>query len=161
MTNVAPSLIAVLGTLLGGVLAFLLQNSLAKRQLGESRRDNRRADYIAAATDLASAVSTLIQAEYARAKLRFDGVNDERRDRARQDVYDKRTATRTATFRLQLIGDPAKDAALVEAGEALIEQCRGISTHSTTMNDADSRTRIAKAGLEALIGDAHRRVVEI
>ncbi len=130
MTEYAPSLIAVVGTLLGATLAFLFQSRISARQVDEARRDRRREDYIGAATALASAVSTLIQAEFNRAKLRFAGVEGEQREEARRDVYDKRTATRGAAFRLQLVGSPAEDHALVVAAEELVNLCRSISTDS-------------------------------
>ncbi|MBT8798735.1 hypothetical protein [Microbacterium flavum] len=158
MTDYVPSLIAVVGTLLGATLAFVFQSRLSTRQATQARKDRQREDYVAAATELASAVSTLIQAEYNRAKLRFTGVEGERREEARRDVYDKRTATRGAAFRLQLVGSPAEDRSLVVATEELIMLCRAISTDTPTHADAKARKRAANAALEALIGDAHRRI---
>lgn len=161
MIEVAPSVIAVIGTLLGATLAFVFQSRLSARQVTEGRRDRRRADYVDAAAALASAVSMLIQAEYARAKLRFQGIEGEQRERARQDVYDKRTATRSAAFRLQLVGSPVDDGPLVVAAEDLITLCRSISTYSTTPADAEVRKRAADNALAALIDDAHRRINQI
>ncbi|WP_396667937.1 hypothetical protein [Microbacterium sp. R86528] len=161
MIEVAPSLVAVIGTLLGATLVYVFQSRLSARQVDEARRDRRREDYVDAATALASAVSTLIQSEYDRAKSRFQGIEGEQRDRARRDVYDKRTLTRSATFRLQLVGSPIEDGHLVLDAEELIRLCRSISTDSATPADADVRKRAADDALAALIGDAHRRVNEI
>jgi hypothetical protein len=161
MTDFAPSLIAVVGTLLGATLAFIFQSRLSARQAREARRDKQREDYVGAATALASAASTLIQAEYNRAKLRFTGVEGEPREGARQDVYDKRTAMRGAAFRLQLVGSPADDRPLVVEAEELIGLCRSISTDSTTHADAKARKRAANQALEVLIGNAHRRINQL
>jgi hypothetical protein len=161
MTDYGTSLIAVVGTLLGATLAFVFQSRLSSRQVDETRRDKRRADYVDAATALASAVSALIQAEYNRAKLRFAGVEGEHRDSARRDVYDNRTVTRSAAFRLQLVGNPVEDRALVLAAEDLVKLCRSISTDSVNPADAETRKRAANEALEVLIGDAHRRVSEM
>ena len=161
MTEYAPSIIAVVGTLLGATLAFLFQSRLSARQVDEARRDRRREGYIDAATALASSVSTLIQAEFNRAKLRFAGVEGEEREEARRDVYDKRSATRGAAFRLQLVGSPAEDHALVLAAEELVRLCRSISTDSIAPPDARARKRAATEALEVLIGNAHRRISEL
>jgi hypothetical protein len=161
MIEIAPSLVAVFGTLLGATLVYVFQSRLSARQVDEARRDQRRQDYVDAATALASAVSTLIQAEYDRVKSRFQGVEDEQRERARRDAYDKRTLTRSAAFRLQLVGSPVEDGPLVLDAEELIRLCRSISTDSTTPADAEVRKRAADDALTALIRDAHRRVNEI
>jgi hypothetical protein len=159
--EVTLSLIAVAGTLLGATLAYVFQSRLIASQRKESRRDRRREEYIDAAADLAAAVATLIPAEFARAKLRFAGVQDERREKARQKVYDERSSARSAGFRLQLVGNPALDETLVIATEELINLCRSISAGSTTPADAEKRMRSANAALDSLIRGAHQRANEM
>ena len=161
MTDYAPSIIAVVGTLLGATLAFLFQSRLSARQVNEARRDRRREDYTNAATELSVSVSTLIQAEFDRATLRFAGVESADREQARREVYDKRSATRGAAFRLQLVGSPAEDRTVVLAAEELVRLCRSISTDSVTPTDARARKKAATEALEALIDDAHRRINEL
>ncbi|GAA1694503.1 hypothetical protein GCM10009808_09490 [Microbacterium sediminicola] len=161
MGEYLPSLIAVVGTLLGACLGFLFQGRLITRQMNETRLDKRREDYIDAATALASAISTLIQAEYNRAKLRIDRIEGEQRNTARQYIYDMRTAARAAAYRLQIVGSPIEDRELPATLDSLIELCRRISAHSTTIEETDKRSAAAKAALATLVSDANKRAREI
>lgn len=158
MPEIASNVVAVIGTLLGTTLAFVLQGRLAARQVEEARRDRRRDEFLTAAATLTSSIAALIQAEYDRAKRRLNGEVGAQREQARQDAYDRRTDARTAQYRLQLVGDPSRDTDLLAMAMHVIEISKEISVNTTTTAEVNSKNREAKQALARLVVIANQRV---
>jgi hypothetical protein len=158
MNEIAASIIAVVGTLMGASLAFVFQSRLSARDAADDRQDRRRQEFVDATAELIAAISTLIQAEYDRAKRRLNEEDGERREHARQVAYDRRTDTRTALYRFRLLGDVASDSPLLATAERAIEASRAISANTPTLHDADARNHAAKHALEKLVTEAGQRI---
>jgi hypothetical protein len=149
--------LALLGVVVGALVGFATQR-YASRQ---ARRQRRREDFISAAADFATAASQLIQVEYNRAKRRLSSEDGELRERARQDAYDQRTQANSALYRLRLVSDPERNAALIASAEGLIRLCREVSAQPKSMSDLGNRNRAARAALDQVITDATSHVLKL
>lgn len=88
MNAVWTSLVAVLGTLAGGGLTATVQGRLARA----NRRETRRADALAAVTQLAAALANHRRAMWVLEDRRLSGALEEAVDEARTISYDTRAA---------------------------------------------------------------------
>lgn len=86
------SVIAVLGTLLGSVTAYLLQQRTARTDRAEARRHEERRDRIAAVTALTTALADHRRAMWVREDLRLSGADDADYRAARAVSHSTRSA---------------------------------------------------------------------
>ncbi|XXZ49603.1 protein kilB [Streptomyces cavourensis] len=86
------SVIAVLGTLLGSVTAYLLQQRTARTDRAEARGHEERRDRIAAVTALVVALADHRRAMWVREDLRLSGATDADYQTARTASHNTRSA---------------------------------------------------------------------
>ncbi|MGW9600585.1 protein kilB [Streptomyces albidoflavus] len=86
------SVIAVVGTLLGSVTAYLLQQRTARKDRAETRRHEERRDRIAAVTALTVALADHRRAMWVREDLRLSGASDADYQAARTASHNSRSA---------------------------------------------------------------------
>ncbi|MDX2295865.1 MULTISPECIES: protein kilB [Streptomyces] len=86
------TVIAVLGTLLGAVVAGTLQHRTARAGRDAVRADARRAQELAAAADFAAAVAAHRRAMAVREGLRLSGADDQALTAARAESHATRSA---------------------------------------------------------------------
>ncbi|WP_406347932.1 protein kilB [Streptomyces sp. NBC_00144] len=109
------SLIAVLGTLLGSITAYLLQQRTARTDRAEARAETGRRDRISAVTAVVVALADHRRAMWVREDLRLSGADDSAYQAARSESHTTRSAltaplTTVAILAPELAG-PATDAA--------------------------------------------------
>ncbi|MET9533524.1 protein kilB [Streptomyces sp. NPDC006649] len=109
------SLIAVLGTLLGSITAYLLQQRTARTDRAEAGAETARRDRISAVTAVVVALADHRRAMWVREDLRLSGANDSAYQAARTESHATRSAltaplTTVAILAPELAG-PAADAA--------------------------------------------------
>ncbi|MDX3490609.1 protein kilB [Streptomyces sp. ID05-18] len=86
------SVIAVLGTLLGSVTAYMLQQRTARRDRAEVRGHEQRRDRIAAVTALTVALADHRRSMWVREDLRLSGASDADYQAARAASHNTRSA---------------------------------------------------------------------
>ncbi|SCE43891.1 protein kilB [Streptomyces sp. OspMP-M43] len=86
------SVIAVLGTLLGSVTAYMLQQRTARTDRADVRRHEERRDRIAAVTALTVALADHRRAMWVREDLRLSGASDADYQAARAASHNTRSA---------------------------------------------------------------------
>ncbi|MFJ9109493.1 protein kilB [Streptomyces sp. NPDC102283] len=86
------SVIAVLGTLLGSVTAYLLQQRTARTDRADVRRHEERRDRIAAVTALTVALADHRRSMWVREDLRLSGASDADYQAARAASHNTRSA---------------------------------------------------------------------
>ncbi|MFJ9260488.1 protein kilB [Streptomyces bacillaris] len=86
------SVIAVLGTLLGSVTAYLLQQRTARTDRAEARGHEDRRERIAAVTALVAALADHRRAMWVREDLRLSGATDADYQAARTASHNTRSA---------------------------------------------------------------------
>lgn len=86
------SVIAVVGTLLGSVTAYMLQQRTARTDRADMRRHEERRDRIAAVTALTVALADHRRAMWVREDLRLSGASDADYQAARAASHDTRSA---------------------------------------------------------------------
>ncbi|MFI2079797.1 protein kilB [Streptomyces rubiginosohelvolus] len=86
------SVIAVLGTLLGSVTAYLLQQRTARTDRADVRRHEERRERIAAVTALVAALADHRRAMWVREDLRLSGVAEADYQAARVTSHNTRSA---------------------------------------------------------------------
>ncbi|MFE6715075.1 protein kilB [Streptomyces sp. NPDC057695] len=108
------TVIAVLGTLLGAVVAGLIQHRTPRAARNAERTDRRRDQALEAVTALASALATHRRAQFAREELRLAGADQTRLDAARAELHATRSAIETPRVLVAILVPalaPAADAA--------------------------------------------------
>ncbi|MEV4975555.1 protein kilB [Streptomyces scopuliridis] len=109
------SIIAVAGTLLGGIVTGLIQNRHARGARTEAREDQRRGAQLQALTALASAVAAHRRAMWVREDLRLSGAAPEAYEAARAESHATRDAITAPLVSLSVLApalaSPAKEAA--------------------------------------------------
>ncbi|UPT44007.1 MULTISPECIES: protein kilB [Streptomyces] len=86
------SIIAVLGTLLGSVTAYMLQQRTARTDRADARRHEERRDRIAAVTALTVALADHRRSMWVREDLRLSGASDADYQAARAASHNTRSA---------------------------------------------------------------------
>ncbi|MFJ8254783.1 protein kilB [Streptomyces sp. NPDC094466] len=86
------SVIAVLGTLLGSVTAYMLQQRTARKDRAEARGFEERRDRIAAVTALTVALADHRRSMWVREDLRLSGASDADYQAARAASHNTRSA---------------------------------------------------------------------
>ncbi|MFC8175565.1 hypothetical protein [Streptomyces sp. NPDC057325] len=89
------TVIAVLGTLLGAVVAGLIQHRTTRAARDAERVDRRRDQALEAVTALASALANHRRAQFVREELRLAGADQTRLEAARAELHATRAAIET------------------------------------------------------------------
>ncbi|MEU7697079.1 protein kilB [Streptomyces sp. NPDC039028] len=108
------TVIAVLGTLLGAVVAGLIQHRTTRSARDAERVDRRRVQALEAVAALASALATHRRAQVVREELRLAGADEARLDAARAELHAARAAIETPRVLVAILlpaRAPAADAA--------------------------------------------------
>ncbi|MFE3901342.1 protein kilB [Streptomyces sp. NPDC059153] len=105
------SLIAVVGTLLGSVTAYLLQQRTARTDRAESRAYEARRDRVAAVTALTVALADHRRTMWAREDLRLTGAPDTEYREARAASHATRSALTAPLTTLVILAPVLADAA--------------------------------------------------
>lgn len=110
MSAVWTSLVAVVGTLAGGVLSATVQGRLANA----NRREARRADAVAAVAQLAAALANHRRAMWVLEDRRLSGATEQAVDEAQTISHDTRAAIEiplhTVSILVPALAPPAEDA---------------------------------------------------
>ncbi|MDX5525593.1 protein kilB [Streptomyces sp. DE06-01C] len=109
------SVIAVLGTLLGSVTAYMLQQRTARKDRADVRRHEARRDRIAAVTALTVALADHRRSMWVREDLRLSGASDADYQAARAASHNTRSALTAPLTTLAIL---APDLAGVAQGAA-------------------------------------------
>jgi hypothetical protein len=152
------SAIAVLGTLLGGIVTYVLQRMTLERSLAETRREKRRQEFADALAAYASACTSLRRAEFNRARMRLESPDNPKREEARQETYRLRAEARSAYYLVRLLADPDSDGDLIHDARDVIELARLITAGPTTLEEVHKRSEDATAALDKVIDRANRRL---
>ncbi|WP_030587923.1 hypothetical protein [Streptomyces globisporus] len=110
------SVIAVLGTLLGSVTAYLLQQRTARRDRTEARQFEERRDRIAAVTALTVALADHRRAMWVREDLRLSGASEADYQAARAESHATRSALTAPLTTLAILAPNLTEAAQDAAG---------------------------------------------
>ncbi|MGW2599979.1 protein kilB [Streptomyces klenkii] len=108
------TVIAVLGTLLGAVVAGLLQHRAARTARDDARVDHRRDQELTAVTDFASALASHRRAMAVREDLRLTGADPDRLTEARAESHHTRSAIEAPKVLVSILAPslaPAAEAA--------------------------------------------------
>ncbi|MFJ4343627.1 MULTISPECIES: protein kilB [unclassified Streptomyces] len=111
------TVIAVLGTLLGAVVAGLINNRAARTARDVARGDQRRNTELEAVTAFASAVAAHRRAMVVREDLRLSGADPEHVAAARAESHATRSAIEAPKVRVSILV-PALAPAATEAAQA-------------------------------------------
>ena len=149
MQAIFASIVAVVGTLLGSLLTYVLQRKTTEESSRNARRERRRKELEGAIDGFSSAASALRRAEYDRGKKRIAGDAPVVREEARQEMYRRRTETWTAYYRLRLRADPHMDEDLLRDAELVIKLLRRITAYTDVKSEMEQRSKEA----EQAIGD--------
>ncbi|MFE3903225.1 protein kilB [Streptomyces sp. NPDC059153] len=134
------SLIAVLGTLLGSVTAYLLQQRTARTDRAESRAHEARRDRIAAVTALTVALADHRRTMWAREDLRLAGAPDADYREARAASH----ATRSA------LTAPLTTLSILAPGLAAAAHAAATATYALrNAPDTDTLTARRQAAIDA------------
>uniref|UniRef100_A0AAU3GW33 Protein kilB n=1 Tax=Streptomyces sp. NBC_01401 TaxID=2903854 RepID=A0AAU3GW33_9ACTN len=139
------SVIAVLGTLLGSVTAYLLQQRTARTDRAEIRRHEERRDRIAAVTALTVALADHRRAMWVREDLRLSGAADADYQAARAASHNTRSA----------LTAPLTTLAILAPGLAGVAQDAAGSTYALrgapSREDLDTYRRNAIEAADSLV----------
>lgn len=113
------TVIAVVGTLLGAVVAGLIQHRTARTTRGEARDDHRRDRELEAVTAFASAVAGHRRAMAVREGLRLSGADPEAIAAARAESHATRSAIEAPKVQVSILV-PSLAAAAEEATRAAL-----------------------------------------
>jgi hypothetical protein len=142
------TVIAVLGTLLGAIASGLLQHRAAHSVRVEAREDERRAEQLAAVTELAVAVSDHRRAMWEVTDATLTGQPEARVIELRDESHRTRSTITAPSVRVRLlIKDQAVRAAATEAVQATYR-----------MRDANDLAELEAARRTAL--DTHDAMIE-
>ncbi|PZT75127.1 MULTISPECIES: pRL2-23 [unclassified Streptomyces] len=107
------TLIAVLGTLAGTLVAGFVQARIAHTARNATRGDDRRRDCVNAVIDLAVALSDHRRAMWKLGEARLTGTDDERVQALRDEAHRTRGAITAPSARVQLLAPTAQEAARI------------------------------------------------
>ncbi|MFD4400809.1 protein kilB [Kitasatospora sp. NPDC058478] len=110
-----PSIIAVLGTLAGAVVAGALQQRGARADRIEARTESRRRDQLQAVTELAAAIADHRRAMWTREDLRLSGADTETYAAARAASHATRSAITAPQVRLAVLAPELTEVATAAA----------------------------------------------
>ncbi|MEU5229103.1 protein kilB [Streptomyces anulatus] len=110
------SVIAVLGTLLGSVTAYMLQQRTARKDRAEVRGYEERRDRIAAVTALTVALADHRRAMWVREDLRLSGASDADYQAARAASHNTRSALTAPLTTLAILAPDLAGVAQEAAG---------------------------------------------
>ncbi|MFL0025463.1 protein kilB [Streptomyces sp. NBUL23] len=110
------SVIAVLGTLLGSVTAYMLQQRTARTDRADVRRHEERRDRIAAVTALTVALADHRRAMWVREDLRLSGASDVDYQAARAGSHNTRSALTAPLTTLAILAPDLAGVAQEAAG---------------------------------------------
>ncbi|MDF9807015.1 protein kilB [Streptomyces anulatus] len=110
------SVIAVLGTLLGSVTAYMLQQRTARRDRAEVRGYEQRRDRIAAVTALTVALADHRRSMWVREDLRLSGASDADYQAARAASHNTRSALTAPLTTLAILAPELAGVAQEAAG---------------------------------------------
>ncbi|MEU2573396.1 protein kilB [Streptomyces anulatus] len=110
------SVIAVLGTLLGSVTAYMLQQRTARRDRAEVRGYEERRDRIAAVTALTVALADHRRSMWVREDLRLSGASDADYQAARAASHNTRSALTAPLTTLAILAPDLAGVAREAAG---------------------------------------------
>ncbi|MER8159562.1 protein kilB [Streptomyces sp. NPDC094472] len=105
------SIIAVVGTLLGSVAAYVLQQRAGRLERAEARGEVRRSDRLAAVTALVAALAEHRRAMWVREDLRMTGDAPEAYAAARADSHATRAAITAPLTTVALLAPELAEAA--------------------------------------------------
>ncbi len=143
------SAIAVLGTLLGAALTYVLQRRSLDRTQLEARRERARKELVEAFNAFASATMALGNAEKDRWSHRMRSPTDEEPVEVRREADRLRSEAWNTYFRVRLLADPARDDRL------LGQVSRAINLASDVSKDnAVDGEHMRGTGVRAAIEDA-------
>ncbi|MEU3702548.1 protein kilB [Streptomyces anulatus] len=110
------SVIAVLGTLLGSVTAYMLQQRTARTDRADVRRHEERRDRIAAVTALTVALADHRRSMWVREDLRLSGASDADYQAARAASHNTRSALTAPLTTLAILAPDLAGVAQEAAG---------------------------------------------
>ncbi|MDX3487593.1 protein kilB [Streptomyces sp. ID05-18] len=110
------SVIAVLGTLLGSVTAYMLQQRTARTDRADVRRHEERRDRIAAVTALTVALADHRRSMWVREDLRLSGGSDADYQAARAASHNTRSALTAPLTTLAILAPDLAEVAQEAAG---------------------------------------------
>ncbi|MEU2572706.1 protein kilB [Streptomyces anulatus] len=110
------SVIAVLGTLLGSVTAYMLQQRTARTDRADVRRHEERRDRIAAVTALTVALADHRRSMWVREDLRLSGASDAEYQAARAASHNTRSALTAPLTTLAILAPDLAGVAQEAAG---------------------------------------------
>lgn len=147
------SIIAVLGTLAGAVVAGLLQHQAARATAADARNERRRTERLEAVTALAVAVADHRRAMWVREDLRLSGADADRVAAARADSHATRAAVTAPQLALSIVVPD-----LVEAAGAAVNASYALRNAADPQTLAALRTAsIAAADAFTTAAAAHFR----
>ncbi|WP_067491709.1 protein kilB [Actinomadura hibisca] len=114
------AIIAVTGTLAGGLLTGMMQARVSRTAREDARDEQRRAERLAAVADFTSAVANHRRAMWVREDLRLNSAELSAVATARQESHMTRSAITSPLVRLKVVA-PALAAAADAAAEAAYE----------------------------------------
>jgi hypothetical protein len=117
MSALWASLIAVFGTLGGGVLAGVMQGRLTRIERRDNRDEARRADALAAVTTLVATLADHRRAMWLLGDRRLSGADEDAVTEARQTTHVTRSAVTTPLVTVRILA-PALGALATRATEA-------------------------------------------
>ncbi|KOG20009.1 MULTISPECIES: hypothetical protein [Streptomyces] len=112
------SVIAVLGTLLGAVVAGLLQQRLTRRERTEVQAGELRRERLAAITSLVAALSEHRRAMWVREDLRLSGAASAAYEQARAESHATRAAITAPLTAVQILAPSLAESASTAARAA-------------------------------------------
>lgn len=159
MQVILPSIVAVLGTLLGAVVAGLLQQRTSARANRSATSEKRRDEFASAVSTFASAVMSLRRAEHNRAKARLTYSPGEARELERQETYGRRTEAHSAYYKLKLFADPDNDRQMIEDAEAAIELVRS-PEDAASLRELEEASHHTRRAVDKVVDAANVRLRE-
>ncbi|APE21208.1 MULTISPECIES: hypothetical protein [Streptomyces] len=115
MEALVTSVIAVLGTLLGAIVAGVLQRRLARQERVEVQAGELRRERLGAVTDLVAALSEHRRAMWVREDLRLSGAKEAAYDQARAESHATRAAITAPLTAVRILAPSLTDAASAAA----------------------------------------------
>ncbi|WP_438293308.1 hypothetical protein [Streptomyces sp. HUAS TT7] len=149
------SAVAVVGTLLGGVVTHVLQGRAARQSELFTRGESLRQERIAAYSSFASAVEDFRRGQADRWYRKQEDPDGEAHVVASAEAHRLRAVARQALYRVKLL---AGDRGLVDAGEHALQCTRDVSNAL----DPEQRGQLddaAKAAIEQFIELAAQRIL--
>ncbi|WP_381798306.1 hypothetical protein [Streptomyces niveus] len=147
MNGALPTLVAVLGTILGVVVTHLFQRTSSERAQNFTLSQQLRSERLAVYSDFAGAVTELRRGQQDRWHRRREDPESPHHFDARTESYRLRGVALHALFRVQLIaGSPA----VVDAARSAYEQTSAIHQAADT-RELSANSERAKEGLEQFI----------